>query len=190
MRDIYGNDEVIKGRPEWALGYGADKSDTGAILLVVEAKPYESTPTGMPQLLVYMAAVHKSGQNRVNNSVFGMASDSKEFRFAFLDEDKKFYTSGVFTWCIDQTKIIAYIDMMLNIAFESSPQIAPLKINNRTLSKYREFFGRQWKFGDEFDDERAREEDDDDDSMVDIINIGGRIVIKSHDMPRSKTEHN
>ncbi|KAL2058435.1 hypothetical protein ABVK25_001163 [Lepraria finkii] len=77
VKDIYGNDQMVKGRADWALGYGADKSETGAILLIVEAKPYESAPIGMPQLLVYMAAVHKARQNRVNKSVFGMVSDSK-----------------------------------------------------------------------------------------------------------------
>ena len=91
VKDIYGNDEIVKGRADWAIGYGADKNDTGAILLIVEAKPYESAPIGMPQLLVYMAAVHKARQNRVSKSVFGMVSDSKEFRFAFLDEKKKFF---------------------------------------------------------------------------------------------------
>ena len=90
VKDIYGNDQMVKGRADWALGYGADKSETGAILLIVEAKPYEFAPIGMPQLLVYMAAVHKARQNRVNKSVWGMVSDSKEFRFAFLNEKKKF----------------------------------------------------------------------------------------------------
>ena len=60
VKDIYGNDEMINRRADWALGYGADKSDTGAILLILEAKPYESAPTVMPQLLVCMAAVHKA----------------------------------------------------------------------------------------------------------------------------------
>ena len=55
IRDVYGNSEIVKGRADWALGYGTEKSDTGAILLIVEAKPYESAAVGMPQLLVCMA---------------------------------------------------------------------------------------------------------------------------------------
>lgn len=58
VKDIYGDTELVRGRADWALGYVTEKSDTGSILLVVEAKPYEQAPLGMPQLLVYMAAVH------------------------------------------------------------------------------------------------------------------------------------
>ena len=181
VKDIYGNDEMIKGRADWALGYGANKTDTGAILLIVEAKPYESAAIGMPQLLVYMAAVHEARQNRVNKSVFGMVSDSKEFRFAFLDENKKFFTTESFTWAIRQSTIIAYIDMMLINAIESSPHTTPQKTNNRTIYRYREHLGREWKFGDESDDAGAGEEDeedDDDDDMVDVVIIGGRVTMR------------
>ena len=188
VKDIYGNNEMIKGRADWALGYGADKSDTGAILLIVEAKPYESAPVGMPQLLVYMAAVHKARQNRVNKSVFGMVSDSKEFRFAFLDEKKKLFTTRPFTWIIEQSIIIAYIDMMLINAIESSPNITPQKTNNRTIYKYPEFLGRQWKFGYESDDRGAEgeeEEEEDDDDMVDVFNLNGRVTMRHRGRLRS-----
>ena len=201
VKDIYGNNEMVKGRADWALGYGADKSDTGAILLIVEAKPYESAPIGMPQLLVYMAAVHKARQNRVNKSVFGMVSDSKEFRFAFLDEKKKFSTTQPFTWMIEQSTIIAYIDMMLINAIESSPNTTPQKTNNGTIYRYPEFLGRQWKFGyesddggaaedeeeeeDEDEDEEKEDEDEEDDDMVDVVNINGRVTMRHHGRLRS-----
>jgi hypothetical protein len=184
IKDIYGNSEMVKGRADWAVGYGTEKSDTGAILLIVEAKPYESAAIGMPQLLVYMAAVHEARVSRVNQSVFGMVSDSKEFRFAFLDEDKKFYTTRPFTWAIEKSTIIAYIDMMLINAIESSPHTTPQKTNNRTICRNREHLGREWKFGDDSDDAGAREEDeedeedDDDDDMVDVVLIGGRVTMR------------
>ena len=181
MTDTYGNDEIIKGRADWALGYGTGKSDTGSILLVIEAKPYESAPVGMPQLLVYMAAVYEArkGQDRINNSVFGMVSDSKEFRFAFLNENKKFFTSQPFTWLFNQSTVIAYIDMMLINAIESSLHTTPQKKGNQTILKFPEFLKRQWSFGIESDDEGAEDEEDDDSDMVDIINIGGRVVLRA-----------
>lgn len=83
IKDAYGNHEMVKGRAEWTLGYGTDKNDTGPILLVVEAKPYESAPVGMPRLLVYMAAVQEARQDRVNGSVFGMISDKQRVSFLF-----------------------------------------------------------------------------------------------------------
>ena len=190
VKDIHGNYEMIKGKADWALGYGALKGDTGAILLIVEAKPYESAAIGMPQLLVFMAAVHKARQDRVNQSVFGMLSDSKEFRFAFLDEKKKVLTTRPFTWSIEQSTIIAHIDMMLINAIESSPHTTPQKINNRTTYKYPEFLGGQRRFGDELDDEgveenEEEEEEDEDDDVVDVVNVGGHVTMKHYGRLRS-----
>ncbi|MCJ1396251.1 Molybdopterin synthase catalytic subunit [Xylographa bjoerkii] len=179
VKDTYGNDEIIKGRADWALSYGADKNDTGAVLLVVEAKPYESATVGMPQLLVYMAAVHEERRTRNNRSVFGMVSDSKDFRFAFLSEEKKLFVSMPFVWFAQQSTIIAYIDMMLINAIESSPHTTPQKINNTTILKNPKFLRKQWEFGDESNDQPVEDEDMDDgdegsggDDMIDIVNIG------------------
>ncbi len=97
IKDICGNDEILKDSVDWALSYGVDRSDTGAILLVLEVQPYEAAAVGMPQLLVCMAAVHEARQNRIDRSVFGMVFDSREFRFAFLDENKKLVVSRPFT---------------------------------------------------------------------------------------------
>ncbi len=182
IKDIYGNNEIIKGRADWALGYGIEKSDTGAILLIVEAKPYESAAVGMPQLLVYMAGVYeaRARQDRVNKSVFGMVSDSREFRFSFLNEKKKFFTSKPFIWAIEQSTIIAYIDMMLINAIESSPPTTPRKTNNQSIRKYPEFLDRQRRFGTEPDDGEAEDkEEEEDDDMVDVLNIGGRVVMRA-----------
>ena len=190
ITDVYGNNELVKGRADWALGYGTEKSDTGAILLIVEAKPYESAAVGMPQLLVYMAAVYeaRASQDRVNKSVFGMVSDSKEFRFSFLNEKKKFFTTRPYTWVIEQSTIIAYIDMMLINAIESSPHTTPQKKSNKTIRKYSQFLERQWRFGTESDGIGAEDKDEADYDMVDVLNIGGRIVMRTstrHGMPSS-----
>ena len=178
VKDVYGNEEVVKGRADWALGYGIDKSNTGAILLVVEAKPYEAAAIGMPQLLVYMTAVYEARKNRVNRSVFGMLSDSKEFRFSLLDENKKLFISRTYTWLTDQPTIIAYIDMMLVSAIESPPHTTPTKHNNQTILRHRDFLKKRWDFGDASDDEGA-EEGETGYEMVDVVNIGGRVVLKS-----------
>lgn len=187
IQDVYGNHELVKGRVDWALGYGTDKNDTGSILIVVEAKPYESAPVGMPQLLVYMAAVQEARRDRVNSSVFGMVSDSKEFRFCFLNPQKRLFTSEPLTWATKQSTIIAYIDMMLMNAIESSPHTAPRKKNNRTILNYSGFLERQWRFGeksnDEWDGESDEDSDEEDDSMVDLVNIGGRVVMRGSTRP-------
>ena len=192
ITDIYGNHEIVKGRADWAVGYGANKSDTGAILLVVEAKPYDAAAIGMPQLLVYMAAVQKARQERNNKSVFGMVSDGNEFRFAFLDEQKKLFISKLFIWVVEKSTIIAYIDMMLTSAIESSPHTTPQKKNNRTIRKYPEYLEKQWDFGTQSDDreteeagrdqqeqEEEEEEEEEDHDTVDVVKIDGRVVMRA-----------
>lgn len=96
IQDIYGNSEIIKGRADWVFGYGTDESHTGSIILVVETKPYESAPVGIPQLVLCMAAAHEARQDRVDSSVFRMVSDSKEFRFCFLNGQKKNLTTAIY----------------------------------------------------------------------------------------------
>ena len=179
VKDVYGNDEIVKGRTDWAMGYGVDKSDTGAILLIVEAKPYESAAVGMPQLVVYMAAVYEARRHRVNRSVFGMLSDSREFRFSLLDEKKKLFTSRPFTWVSDQSAIIAHIDMMLISAIESSPHTTPTKLNNRTIHRHSEFLRTQWVFGNESGDQEAEDEGEEEFDMVDVVDIDGRVVLRA-----------
>lgn len=187
VTDMNGDTALIKGRADWALGYGTEKNDTGSILLVVEAKPFEDAPVGMPQLLVYMAAVYEARKDRVNRSVFGMVSDSKEFKFCLLIEQKKFFVSKSLPWAIDRALIIDYIDMMLKHAIESSPHTTPHKRNNRSILKYADFMERQWKFGEEADDESGgggAEESDGEEShvedhdIVDVVVSGGRVVMR------------
>ena len=183
VQDVYGNNEMIKGRADWAIGYGKDKNNTGAILLVVEAKPYESSAIGMPQLLVYMAAVQKARENRTNKSVFGMVSDSKVFRFAFLSEEKKLFISGFLEWARSQSEILAFLDMILSDAIESSPHTSRQKDNNQIPFNYSKHLESHWNFGPELGDIGAQENDmqvdGEDDSIVDIVNVGGRLMLRT-----------
>lgn len=183
-KDIYGNDEIIRGRADWALGYGTTKNDTGAILLVVEAKPHQDAAVGMPQLLVYMCAVQEARQGRINRSVFGMLSDSKEFRFSFLNENKKLFISEPLVWAKRQATIIAYIDMMLISAIESSPHTIPQKFDNRTIFRYSEELGRKWQFGEDSREDSNHETTEDggelegEGEMVDIVDMGDHLALK------------
>jgi len=94
IQDIDGKLGLIKGRADWVLGYGKDKVNTGSILIVVEAKPHGNASIGLPQMLVYMGAVQEARLGHTDNAIFGMLSDGEEFRFAYLDSNKKFHDSS------------------------------------------------------------------------------------------------
>lgn len=190
IKNLYGNEEMIKGRADWALGYGANKTDTGALLIVAEAKPYASAAVGLPQLLVYMAAVFEARKDRINQSVFGMLSDSRAFSFAFLDDQKKLFTTKWFIWTVEESTIIGYLDMMLLSAIESSPHTTPQKHQNRTLLLYPKILGNKWQFGEAMEEdygkekeegkveEEEEEEGEDDDKVVDVVKLDGRLILK------------
>lgn len=62
--------------------------------------------------------------------------------------------------------------MMLMSAIKSSPHTTPRKKNNRTILNYPGFLEKQWRFGEESNDEsdggRAEDSDGEDDDMVDL----------------------
>jgi hypothetical protein len=130
-QDEFGKPELIKGRTDRVLGYGRSKKNTGSILIVVEARAHGNASIGLAQMMVYMAAVHEARLGYTNNSVFGMLSDSSEFRFAFLDSNKKFHYSRHLLWEVDQQAIISYIDTMLLDAIQSSPYTTPTRVKTR-----------------------------------------------------------
>lgn len=141
--DNYGDSEMVRGRADWVLGYGTDKSNTGIIFLVVEAKPYGPAPVGMPQLLICMATVREAAQNPIMRNVGGMISDGKKFLFCFLNRANLFSISRPYLWAVEHSTIIASIDEMLGITMRSSRGTTPDKENNRTFLKYPEFSDRQ-----------------------------------------------
>jgi hypothetical protein len=175
--DIDGNVEIIRGRVDWALNYTTSRLTTGSILIVIEAKRIDNVGIGLPQLLVYMIGVLESRRDRKNQSVFGILSDTGTFQFAFLDHNKKFYVSRSFEWLEDRSKILAHIDTILLDAIESSPHTTPTKVGNTTLLNYQRYLKKRWTFGDEPGDETS--EGTDEDSIVDVIDGGRDLVIRT-----------
>jgi len=204
---VNGKHELVKGRADWALGYGNNKAETGSILVAVEAKPRQQASVGLPQLLVYMAAIQEARRGYTNNVVFGMVSDSREFRFAFLDLDKEFHDSRPLIWRRDKQVVISYIDAMLLDAIQSSPHTTSTKVHNKCLRKYRQYVGGRWAFGQhaEYEAEMAEAETDEDEDeveaevetkedevkaeteselgdIVDVVMIDGCVVMKKSQM--------
>ena len=84
-------------------------------------------------------------QSRVNKTVFGMLSDSRDFRFALLDENKKLFVSPPgLVWFMRQSTVIAYIDMILSDAIASSVGICHVY---RLKASPGVFTFGEWPFG-------------------------------------------
>jgi hypothetical protein len=158
---------------DWALNYEATKP--GSILIVWVAKRVGQAATGLPQLLVYMAGVLEARRDRINQTVFGMLSDSGTFQFAFLDEKKKFYTSALYRWATQQSTILAYVDAILIDAIQSSPHTTPTRTANSIIRNYQRYLKGRWEFGDEPEDDAVNI---DPESIVDVTNKAGDMALR------------
>lgn len=163
---------VLKGRADWALGYGTDKRATGSMLVVVEAKSQGSMSVGLPQLLVYMAGIQQARKGKDNIVVWGVASDSLEFTFACLDENQKVLVSKTLTWVDDREDILRHMDTILLDSINSSPHTTPVKSKNSVLRQT--YLKESWEFGDEIDEEMEDERP----ILVDVKKRDGRVVTR------------
>ena len=175
--DEFGKQAIVRGRADWALGYGSSKTHTGSLLIIAEAKCVENTSIGMPQMLIYMAAVQKARQGRENKTVWGFSSDGSTFHFACLNEDRKLLTSRPLIWRDDRSAILRHVDTILLDAIQSSPHTTPIKVKNPNLRAYRRYLTGSWKFGDESEDE-GDELDDGEISYVDVVKRDGHITLR------------
>ena len=94
--------------------------------------------SGMPQLLVYLAAVQQAtcADKKTNTSVFGIITDAEEFKFLFLDSSMKLFISKGYEWAYDAKEILQWIDRILTDAINSSPYTTPSQSQNTTLFAY------------------------------------------------------
>src|SRR6266487_1218614 len=53
--------------------------------------------SGLPQMIVYLAAVQQArlAHHKINTSVFGIMTDSNEFKFTFLDSSMKLFVTNL-----------------------------------------------------------------------------------------------
>lgn len=178
--DERGKPILLKGRADWTLGYGTDERNTGSLLVIVEAKSAGNALVGMPQMLVYMAAIQDARQDRTNKTVFGMLSDGTYYTFACLNHNKRLLISRIFEWMFDRESILRHIDRILLDAIQSSPHTTHVKPNNSNMCEYRRYFRGSWKFGEDSDDEGEEgDESDEEGDLVDVIKRNGHIFLRS-----------
>src|SRR5699024_10059033 len=104
----------------------------------------------LPQLIIYLAAVQDSRKEskKINSSVFGLITDSEEYRFAWLDENRNLFVSETYLWVTKKVKIIQWIDNILRDSIEASPHMIPVKTANTAIHAYRSHVNRHFQFGD------------------------------------------
>ena len=172
---------------DWALNYETGRRvHPGTILIVWEANRSGRAATGLPQLLVCMAGVLEARRDQMNQSVFGMLSDSGIFTFAFLDHERKFYKSEPYAWASRQSTILAYIDAILLDAIRSSCHTVPTKSGNATLRNSQRYLKTRWRFGEE--PEVKAVDDIDPESIMDVVKEGKDIVLRPEAEAVSKDE--
>ena len=83
----------------------------------------------------------------MNSSVFGLLTDSTNFRFVYLDSSRKLFVSKLYEWIEEKAKIVQWIDKILEDLIQASPYTTPCKKFNKTIGAYQTYFKRQYQFG-------------------------------------------
>jgi ketosteroid isomerase-like protein len=144
MDFVCGNTHVT-GRADWLLCHEDPRYAIESTLIAIEAKRSYDFNSGGPQMAVYLAAVQASRANipKFNSIAFGITTDCTNFKFWFLDSERRLYSSTTFDWRIDQAKIIAWIDKMLVDAIEASFLTTPTLQRNVSLRNWERNFRRR-----------------------------------------------
>ncbi|KAK9243329.1 hypothetical protein V1506DRAFT_389813 [Lipomyces tetrasporus] len=155
------HNSVIQGRADWCLAYGNSKAALQTALIGLEAKKSGTAQSTLPQLIIYLAAIQDSRKEskKTNCSVFGLVTDSEEYRFAYLDEKRKLFVSEIYLWVTKKAKIIQWIDKILRDSIEASPNATPVETANTTIHAYRTHLNRGYQFGG-IDESQVVEGDD------------------------------
>ena len=158
---------LIQGRADRCLAYGSSKAALQTALIVLsvsslfrqrvseltpvrEAKKPGAVQSALPQLIIYLAAVQDSRKEskKINSSVFGLITDSEEYRFAWLDENRNLFVSEAHLWVTKKVKIIQWIDNILRDSIKASPHVTPVKTANTAIHAYRSHVNQHFQFGD------------------------------------------
>ncbi|KAH0553121.1 hypothetical protein GP486_006691 [Trichoglossum hirsutum] len=147
------NNVIIKGRADWAIGYAVSKTSLSSKFIIMEAKRDGESSKGIPQLMCYLAGVQDArvAESKTNQQVFGVLTDSREFRFAFLNERRQMFLSVPLLWVSDAPRIVAFLDHILQKAIESSPHTTPSKFKNAQLLNYTRHLRKSFEYGNDED---------------------------------------
>ncbi|KAK9237064.1 hypothetical protein V1525DRAFT_457031 [Lipomyces kononenkoae] len=133
------HNSVIQGTVDRCLAYGNSNAALQAALIVMEAKI---------QLIIYLAAIQDSRKEseKTNCSVFGLVTDSEEYRFAYLDETRKLFVSDTYLWVTKKAKIIRWIDKILRDSIEACSSQDTCEDYITTMHTYRTHLNRGYQF--------------------------------------------
>ena len=174
VKNIYGNNEIVRDRANWAIGHGRDKNDKEVVLLVVKGKHSGAAWVALARMMVCMAAALESRRDRTNNGVFGMLAESGTFQFAFLGSTKKLFLSNVFKWSSQQSTILAYVDAVLLEGIQTTQYALSAK---KSFQRYPRSLNERWKYGDDEGDEEAEEGGSDE--AMDVAKDQGGMVMRN-----------
>ncbi|EGE06898.1 hypothetical protein TEQG_05951 [Trichophyton equinum CBS 127.97] len=138
--EVQGRRKMLVGKADYTLWYNAQET-MGTNLIVLEAKRKHYAGTAVPQLIAYMGIVHRQRKlaGKTNAVVYGIASDSSEFRFWRIDNDSELRKSHVYDWECHATDIVSFIRFIIRAAILESPSTTPYSGEKKksTLAAYK-----------------------------------------------------
>lgn len=106
-------DQKVNGIANYVIGYchaasTGDETILESIYVVIEAKRRYNTEVGIPQMILYLSGVQqtraKLRPEKIVKTVYGILTDSVDFRFFRLDEDRHLSISKLYSGAYDDEK--------------------------------------------------------------------------------------
>lgn len=106
-------DQKVNGIADYVIGYchsasTGDKTILESISVVIEAKRRFKTNTGVPQMILYLSGAQQTRAmqrpEKIVKTVYGILTDSIDFRFFRLDENRYLSISDMYGLAHDEGK--------------------------------------------------------------------------------------
>ena len=106
-------DRKVNGIADYVIGYchtasTGDATILESIYVVIEARRRYKTDNGIPQMIFYLSGVQqtraKLRPEKIVKTVYGILTDSLDFRFFRLDEDRHLSISNLYSAVYDDEK--------------------------------------------------------------------------------------
>jgi hypothetical protein len=172
--DLLQGETYVTGRADWLLCHDDPQYGIDSTLIAIEAKRSHEFSSADSQIAMYLATIQASrAKSKIHAIAFGIATDSNQFRFWFMDSERRLFSSMAFEWRFHKAKIIVWVDKMLAGAIEASPLTTPTLRRNVSLRNWVKDFRRRQLLSSGSDDSPLTEGLPFDISVPDLCQIVG-----------------
>ena len=145
------------------------------MLVIIEPKKGKHASSAFSQMFSYLADARKDS-GKLNCDVFGVVTDSKNFQFVVLRNNRRAYFSEPLRWMTNKNIVITFLDHILRRVIESSSHTTPVKIANKHIMRYGQHLRQTFEFG--MSKEPDTKHDEDGEQLYNVVIVKGTSLLE------------